>query len=96
MPSAVSLPHAWPIRELDPERELLTLSEQTFRVVAVAQAMVASNRRVDLDGLQHQVGLLCAKALDLPPARTGLARMELRRLATGLDALHTAMRGDPA
>lgn len=75
---------------------MLALSEQIFRMVAVAQAMVASNRRVDLDGLQHQVGVVCAKALDLPPARAGLARLELQRLVAGLDALHAAMRGDPA
>lgn len=96
MPSAASLPHSWSGPEFDPEQEMLTLSEQTCRMVAVAQAMVASDRRVDLDGLQQQVGLLCAKALDLPPARTGIARMELRRLAAGLDALHAAMRGNPA
>ena len=35
-------------------------------------------------------------ALDLPPARNGLAQMELRRLATGLDALHAAMRDKSA
>ena len=96
MPSAASLPHAWSGPKFDPEQELLTVSEQIFRMVAVAQAMAASNRCVDLEGLQHQIGMLCAKALDLPPTRTGLARMELRRLAAGLDALHATMRGDPA
>lgn len=75
---------------------MLALSEQIFRMLAVARAMVASDRPVELGGLQHQVGVLCARALDLPPGRTGLARVELRRLATGLDALHTVMRDDPA
>lgn len=96
MPSASFLPAAWPGPAFDPEREMLTLSEQTCRMVAMAQAMVASNRQVELDGLQQQVGLLCAKALDLPPAQIGVAHMELRRLAAGLDALHAAMRSKSA
>lgn len=80
----------------DAEQELMLLSEQTFRMVAVAQTLVASHRHVDLDGLQHQIGLICAKALDLQPGRTGLMRMELLRLATGLDRLHDAMRQNAA
>ncbi len=75
---------------------MLALTEQTFRIVAVAQALVASHRLVDVEGLQQQIGLLCARALDLPPNRTGFARLELRRLATGLAALQSSMRQNAA
>ena len=75
---------------------MLALSEQTVRMIAVAQALATSDRPVDLDGLQQQIGLLCAKALDLPPNQTGFARIELLRLVSGLDALRAAMRQNSA
>ncbi len=75
---------------------MTALSEQTCKMLAVLQAMVASNRRVELQDLPNQVGLLCAKALDLPPAQTGLAQIELRRLAACLDALYADMRSKAA
>ena len=85
---------SFPVPELDydPEAEALALSEQTARMVAVAQALVMSQRHVDMSGLQNQVGLLCAKALDLPASKTGFLKLELRRLASGLGALDASMR----
>ena len=80
----------------DLEREVLLLAEQSSRMVGVAQALAQSFRRVDVDGLQQQIGFLCAKSLDLPPGQTGFARIELQRLATRLDDLHTALRAMPA
>lgn len=74
---------------------MLALSEQTLRMILVAQALADSARPVSLEGLQGQVGLLCAKALDLPPGQTGFAKLELRRLVHGLDALQQTMRNEP-
>jgi hypothetical protein len=79
-------------QSFDAQSQVLELAEQTCRMIAVANAMVASGRRVDLAGLQHSAGLLCAKALDLQPAETGFARIELLRLVTGLDTLTASMR----
>ena len=84
------------IPEFDPEVEVLALAEQTARMVAVTQALVASQRHVDIGGLQNQVGLLCAKALDLPPSKTGFLKLELRRLASSLDLLNATMRENSA
>lgn len=84
------------IPEFDPELEVLSLAEQTARMVAVTQALVASQRHVDIGGLQNQVGLLCAKALDLPPSKTGFLKLELRRLASSLDLLNATMRENSA
>lgn len=80
----------------DPEVEVLAFAEQTARLVAVTQALVASQRHVDIGGLQNQVGLLCAKALDLPPSKTGFLKLELRRLASSLDLLNATMRENSA
>ena len=75
---------------------MLALSANTLHVINVASALAASERPVDLEGLQGQVGLLCAKALDLPLGQTGFAKIELRRLVQGLDALKDKMRSDSA
>lgn len=77
----------------DAQTQVLALAEQTGRMLAIAQVMVASGRRVDLTGLQHNAGLLCAKSLDLLPAEAGLARAELIRLVSSLDVLAANMRG---
>lgn len=84
------------IPEFDPEVEVLAFAEQTARMVAVTQALVASQRHVDIGGLQNQVGLLCAKALDLPPSKTGFLKLELRRLVSSLDLLNATMRENSA
>jgi len=76
----------------DAQSQVLALAEQTGRMLAIANAMVASGRRVELAGLQNNAGLLCAKTLDLPPAETGFARAELIRLVASLDALAGNMR----
>jgi hypothetical protein len=77
----------------DAQSQLLALAEQTGRMLAVAGAMVASGRQVDLTGLRQNAGLLCAKSLDLSPSQAGLARLELIRLVANLDALAANMRG---
>ena len=74
----------------------MALCEQTSRLIAVSHALVTSQRHVDVQGLQNQVGLLCAKALDLPSSKTGFLKLELKRLASGLDALTASMRENAA
>ena len=96
MSTGVLLTFPSPGLDFDPEAEVLALSEQTARMIAVAQALVASQRHVDIQGLQDHVGLLCAKALDLPTSKTGFLKLELMRLASGLDALDARMRENAA
>ena len=76
----------------DAQSQVLALAEQTGRMLAIAEAMVASGRRVDLTGLRQNAGLLCAKTLDLSHTEAGLARVELIRLVASLDALSAKMR----
>jgi hypothetical protein len=93
MPSAAPSPDPWSPPPYDPVAQIVALAEQVSRMLAIAGALAASRRRVDLDGLQNNVGLLCARALDLPPQEAGLARAEMIRLVAGLDALTATMRG---
>jgi hypothetical protein len=61
------------------------------QTIALARALVAAGRAIDLDGLDAQVGLLCAKALDLPPANGELIRADLTNLLGEVDALTGAL-----
>ncbi len=92
MQTAAPLPFPASGSDFDPEAEVLAFAEQTARMIAVAQALVASQRHVDVQELQDHIGLLCAKALDLPTSRTGFLKLELKRLVSGLDALNASMR----
>ncbi|GAC1341722.1 MAG: hypothetical protein NVSMB18_14390 [Acetobacteraceae bacterium] len=74
----------------------MTLAKQARQIVAIATAMSASGRQVDLTGLDRSVGLLCAKALDLWPEEAHLTRLELVALVADLDSLNASMRENPA
>ncbi len=92
MPRLAVLPLCQTPPEHDPEQEMLAFSAQTLRTVLVARALSESRRPIDLQGLQEQAGLLCAKALDLPVGRAGFAKAELQRLVREIDALRDTMR----
>ncbi len=96
MHSPAQLPLGWPSASHDARAQATALAEQACRTVAVARALLASGRRVDLTGLDRSVGLLCAKALDLQPEEGRAARAELVQLMAELDLLSLAMRADPA
>ena len=66
---------------------LLTVVEQTLHTVRVARALTAAHRDVELSGLEHAVGLICAKALDLPPSDGQKLRCGLEMLLAECTAL---------
>ena len=70
---------------------ILSLAGEVRRVVSLARAMAVSGRRVGLAGLENAVGLLCAKALDLPPNETSAVRAQLVLLGAELDRLTAAI-----
>ena len=74
------------------------LAEDLSQVVGVAGALVEAGRIVDLSGLESQVGLLCAKTLDLPPEEGRRARPWLVALSGDVETLSRALaaRGAPA
>jgi hypothetical protein len=96
MPSAAPELHPWSTPPYESVAQIVALAEQISRMLAIAGALTASRRPIDLNGLQNNVGLLCARALDLPPGQAGLARAEMIRLVAGLDALSAALRGERA
>lgn len=77
-------------------QELTVFCEQTCRMLSIALILIRSRRPVELDGIQSRIGLICAKALDLPPEQTGLVKLELRRLLREVDCLETALRDQNA
>ena len=68
------------------------LADNLMGVIGIARALAMSDRAVDLSGLNASAGLLCAKALDLPPDLGRLLRPKLALLRNDLDALSTALR----
>ncbi len=60
-------------------------------MMRVARALVQKRREVDLGGLEHDVGRLCAAALDLPPQQGQKIRPRMVSLLSELDALSAAL-----
>jgi hypothetical protein len=84
--------------------ELRAFADGVTQTLGVARGLVEAGCSVELAGLEDQVGLLCAKALDLPPAEgrimlaelvTTLARVAALSLAL-LQARKVVAHGKPA
>ena len=78
--------------EIEPTQKV---AQKCYRTACIARALVRHGRTVQLAGLDNGAGLLCAKALDLPPdsGRTVLA--DLLELRNEIDQLTAAVRGEP-
>lgn len=63
------------------------LSEELTKMVGVARALVEAGRAIDLTGIDSQVGLLCAKSLDLPSGDGRRMRPRLIALFGSMEAL---------
>lgn len=63
--------------------------------LALARALAETGQRIDLTGLDSQVGLLCARALDLDPEDGRAARVGLIGLRAELDALAASLSRPP-
>jgi hypothetical protein len=68
-----------------------TLAEDLTGLIGVAQALVEAGRAIDLSGLDSQIGLLCAKTLDLPPDEGRRVRPRLIALSGSVEALSRAL-----
>ena len=71
---------------------LRSFLEDLENAAAVATTLVRDGHLIDLDGFDAQVGLLCAKALDLPTEQGRLIRPELMRLRERLETLDASLR----
>ncbi|HJS85210.1 MAG TPA: hypothetical protein VJ779_07090 [Acetobacteraceae bacterium] len=61
------------------------------RTASLARTLAGAGRPIDLTGLDGQVGLVCARALDLPPEEGRLVRSDLRALLAEVDALAASL-----
>jgi hypothetical protein len=66
-------------------------AEQLTNLVDIARALVDANREVDLAGLDSEIGLLCAKCLDLPPDEGRRIRPRLIALFGSVEGLSRAL-----
>ena len=76
-------------------RATLALADGLAKTVRIAKALLQSGRTIDLSGLDVMIGLLCARALDLPPEHGRAVRPELMTLRKETDALIGAPRAHP-
>jgi hypothetical protein len=74
-----------------PADAVRTFAEKLTKLVELARAFVDSNREVDLAGLDHQIGLLCAKTLDLPPDEGRRMRPRMIALFGSVEGLSRAL-----
>ena len=65
------------------------------RTLGLAGALVEAGRRIDLAGLDSQVGLLCARALDLDPEEGRQVRADLMALRDIVDTLAALLARPP-
>lgn len=70
-----------------PLEQVLSLLDDLANGLAAARRLVGEGRQIDLSGLQDQVGLLCAKTLDLSPAAGRKVRPDLLALRDQVDAI---------
>jgi hypothetical protein len=75
----------------DPIAAVSALADELLRMVGIARALAEAGRVVDLTGLDRQIGLLCAKALDLPPDDGRRVRPRLIALSGAMQALTRAL-----
>jgi hypothetical protein len=65
--------------------------EQMGHTLGIARNLVRAGKRVDLIGLDADMGFVCARSLDLPPDEGRVLRPELIGLRAELDALFIAL-----
>jgi hypothetical protein len=82
-----------PIRT--PADAVRELADGLGQMLRIAGALIEGGREVDLAGLEGQIGLLCAKTLDLPMEEGRAMRPLLHDLLARIDTL-TATIAAPA
>ena len=75
----------------DPTAAVHALAEKLANTIGVARALAESGRPIDLTGIDQDIGLLCAKSLDLPPDEGRRMRPRLVALSGAMEALSRAL-----
>ena len=77
---------------IHPTEAVCALADELMNVLSVATCFLEAGRSIDLTGLNDQVGLLCAKSLDLPPDEGRRVRPRLIVLSGSIEALSRALQ----
>jgi hypothetical protein len=67
------------------------LANELLRLVSAARALVEAGSEIDLANFDNEVGLLCARILDLPPDEGRLLRPRLIALSGSVEGLSRAL-----
>ena len=78
--------------EHDALQAVITMGDGLARTICIAQVLLQNDRSIDLTGLDRGVGLLCAKALDLPHELGRSVRPHLLALLSEADRLTDALQ----
>ncbi|HYF08456.1 MAG TPA: hypothetical protein VD970_12605 [Acetobacteraceae bacterium] len=76
----------------DPALAVHAAAEAMLGTIAVARALVEAGRRVDLAGLDREIGTICVAALALPVTDGRQLRPALEALAQAVDGLAGLLR----
>ena len=71
----------------DATRSVEQTAEALLQTLRLARALAGAERPTILDGFDRQVGLVCAKAMDLPPDRGRSVRPRLILLLAEVEAV---------
>ena len=74
-------------RSYDLLASVRAMADELTETVGMARVLASSGRVVDLTGLDQDVGLLCAKSLDLSPDQGRSLRPSLIVLSVAMDTL---------
>ena len=80
--------------DIPPPDRCVAVGEMITSIVATLQivrSLLTAGRQVDIEGLDRVVGVLCARALDLPPEQGRMVRPNLAILLIELDTLSVAL-----
>jgi hypothetical protein len=81
--------------ENDARLAVEALADGLAGLLRAAVALVGTGGAVDLEGLDRMTGLVCARALDLPPDHGRRVQPQLIALRTDLDVLSAALACTP-
>jgi hypothetical protein len=74
------------------ERRVNELAARVSRTLGVARALAENGRRLDLDGIQDGIGILCAQTLDLPTQDARCMLPVLREVLAKVNALSATLQ----
>jgi hypothetical protein len=77
---------------IDPTEAICAFADELTSVLNLAKSFLESGRTIDMTGFTDQVGLLCAKSLDLPPDEGRRIRPRLIVLSGSIEALSRALQ----